>query len=114
MQTKLTHPKVIKDRSSVNCNTSSSSSIVQVSLVECCFGIRSVVTANLFPLSFPSNNPQVSRFRAVLSDAIDRNRGRHSRGKLTVFRSGTRTGSLALRVIRADSWEAVRYRSPST
>ena len=93
----LTHPRVIKDRSSVNSITSSSSSIVHVSLVECCFGTNNVVTANLFPLSLPSNSPHVSRFLAVLIAAIDRNLGKQSRGTLTFFSSpGTGSSARAL------------------
>jgi hypothetical protein len=88
----LTQPRVIKDRSSVNIMTSSSSSIVHVSLVECCLGINNVVTVNLCPLSFPSNKPQVSRFRDVFTEAMDMNLGRQSRGTLT-FLSSRSTGS---------------------
>ena len=84
----LTQPRVIRPLSSVNRMTSSSSSIVHVSLVECCFGIRSVETTYLFPLSFPNNSPHVSIFRSVFALAIVRNRGRHSRGRLTVRRAG--------------------------
>src|ERR1700733_8484521 len=72
--------------------TSSSSSIVHVSLVECCLGINKVVTVNLWPLSFPSNSPHVSRFRDVLRAAMDKNLGRQSRGTLTFLSSPT-TGS---------------------
>lgn len=81
-----THPKVINDLSSVNIMTNSSSSIVQVSLVECCFGTKSVVTTNLDPLSFPNSSPQVSRFIEVFTAAMDRNLFKQSRGKLTCFR----------------------------
>lgn len=97
-------PRVIRFRSSVNCMTNSSSSMVQVSLVECCFGIRSVVTTNLWPLSFPKSSPQVSLFLAVLTAAMDKKRGRQSRGKLTFFNSWL-TGSVleTERVIRDDS-----------
>ena len=77
----LTQPSVIRLLSSVKLMTSSSSSIVHVSLVECCFGINSVVTTNLLFLSFPNNNPQVSRFRAVLTAATLRNLGSDSRGR---------------------------------
>src|SRR5262245_47025796 len=84
---KLTQPRVIKLRSSVNCMTSSSSSIVHVSLVECCFGINNVVTMNLCPLSFPSKRPHVSRFFSVLTAAMAKNRGRLFRGKFMVFNS---------------------------
>jgi len=76
-----THPSVIRLRSSVKLITNSSSSIVHVSLVECCFGINSVVTTNLLFLSFPSSNPQVSLFRAVLTAATLRNLGSDSRGR---------------------------------
>lgn len=93
----LTQPRVIKDRSSVNSMTSSSSSIVQVSLVECCFGINNVVTANLLPLSLPNNSPHVSRFLAVLRAAMDKNLGKQSRGKVTFFSSpGTGSSTRAL------------------
>lgn len=92
----LTHPKVIKLLSSVNCMTNSSSSIVHVSLVACCFGINSVVTEYLCPLSFPNNNPHVSLFASVFKLAIARNRGRHSRGRLTFLRlfAGSDSGRL--------------------
>ena len=76
-----TQPSVIKLLSSVKLITNSSSSIVQVSLVECCFGINSVVTTNLLFLSFPNNSPQVSLFRAVLTAATLRNLGSDSRGR---------------------------------
>jgi hypothetical protein len=88
----LTQPRVIKDRSSVNIMTSSSSSMVHVSLVECCLGINNVVTENLCPLSLPSNSPHVSRLRDVLRAAMDKNLGRQSRGTLTFLSSPT-TGS---------------------
>jgi len=45
----LTHPSVINALSSVNCITNSSSSIVQVSLVECCRGINNTVTTYFPP-----------------------------------------------------------------
>lgn len=90
----LTQPRVIKDRSSVNSITSSSSSIVHVSLVECCFGINNVVTANLVPLSLPNKSPHVSLFLAVLRAAMDKNLGKQSRGTLTFFNSPG-TGSSA-------------------
>lgn len=77
----LTQPRVIRLRSSVKPITNSSSSIVHVSLVECCFGINNVVTTNLLFLSFPNNNPQVSLFRAVLTAATLRNLGSDSRGR---------------------------------
>ena len=77
----LTQPRVIRLLSSVKFITNSSSSIVHVSLVECCFGINSVVTTNLLFLSFPNNNPQVSLFRAVLTAATLRNLGNDSRGR---------------------------------
>ena len=83
----ITHPSVIKDRTSVNSSTNSSSSIVHVSLVECCLGIKSVVTTNFSPFNFPSNSPHVSRFMDVFSDAIDKNFGNTSRGKLTTRRT---------------------------
>ena len=110
----LTHPSVINDRSSVNCITNSSSSIVHVSLVECCLGINNVVTTYLPFWSFPNNSPQVSRFRDVLRAAIERKRGRQSRGRETVLSSGTRSSFARSRIMRADSWEAVRKRSLST
>ena len=95
-QKKLTHPNVIKLLSSVNCMTNSSSSIVHVSLVACCFGINSVVTEYLCPLSFPNNNPHVSLFASVFKLAIAKNRGRHSRGRLTFLRlfAGSDSGRL--------------------
>jgi len=63
-----------------------------------------VVTTNLCPLSFPSNNPHVSRFIAVFTFAMARKRGRHSRGTLTVFRSGTASlRGLGARVMRSGS-----------
>lgn len=83
-----TQPSVINPLSSVNRMTSSSSSIVHVSLVECCFGINSVETTYLFPLSLPNRSPHVSIFRSVFALAIVKNRGRHSRGRLTVCRMG--------------------------
>ena len=86
-QPTLTQPRVIKFLSSVNCITNSSSSIVQVSLVECCLGINSVVTIYLSLLGFPSSNPQVSLLFSVLTLAIDKNLGRHSFGNLTDFSS---------------------------
>ena len=88
----LTHPSVIKERSSVNSITSSSSSIAHVSLVECCFGINNVVTTKRPPLSFPRSSPHVSRFRAVFIDAIDVNRLKQSRGNETDL-SSRATGS---------------------
>jgi hypothetical protein len=94
----LTQPRVIKDRSSVNIMTSSSSSMVHVSLVECCLGINKVVTMNLCPLSFPSSSPQVSRFRDVLRAAMDKNFGRQSRGTVTFLSSPT-TGSARAAVL---------------
>jgi hypothetical protein len=84
---RLTQPRVIKCLSSVNCKTSSSSSMVQVSLVECCLGIRRVVTTYLLPLSFPSNKPHVSLFFAVFTLAIETKRCKHSFGNLTGFKS---------------------------
>lgn len=113
IETRLTHPSVINDRSSVNCITNSSSSIVHVSLVECCLGINKVVTMYLPFWSFPNNNPQVSRFREVLSAAMERKRGRQSRGRDTALSSGTRSSLARSRIMRADSWEAVRNLSPS-
>lgn len=101
--TEHTHPSVIKFLSSVNCMTSSSSSIVHVSLVECCFGISSVVTTNFVPLSFPSSSPHVSMFMFVFAFASVRNRGRHSRGMLTVRRMGEGSDGFAGRVMRSDS-----------
>ena len=100
----LTQPSVIKLRSSVNCKTSSSSSIVQVSLVDVCFGINSVVTEYLCPLSFPNSNPQVSLFISVFTFAIARKRGRHSLGRLTLLRGfvESKLGSEAW-MIRLDS-----------
>lgn len=83
-----TQPSVINPLSSVNPRTSSSSSIVHVSLVACCLGISKVVTMYLLPLSFPKSSPHVSRFRAVLVAAIERKRGRDSRGRSTVRSSG--------------------------
>ena len=77
----LTHPSVIKLLSSVKLITNSSSSIVHVSEVECCFGINKVVTTNLLFLSLPNNNPQVSLLRAVLTAATLRNLGNDSRGR---------------------------------
>ena len=111
----LTQPRVINDRSSVNIITSSSSSIVHVSLVECCLGINNVVTANLCPLSFPSSSPQVSRFREVLRAAMERNLGRQSRGTVT-FLSSTTTGSARAvgRAMRdASSWSVGADRGAS-
>lgn len=96
----LTQPSVMRFLSSVNSITSSSSSIVQVSLVECCFGTSSVVTTNLLPLSLPSKSPQVSRFISVFTFAIAKKRGSESLGKLTVLRSrwpGRLPEELALR-----------------
>jgi hypothetical protein len=98
-----TQPSVIKFLSSVNCMTSSSSSIVHVSLVECCFGIRRVVTTNFVPLSFPSRSPHVSMFMFVFAFASVRNRGRHSRGILTVRRTGDGSAGFAERVMRSES-----------
>ncbi len=99
LRAQLTHPIVINDRVSVNADTSSSSSIVQVSLVECCRGISKVVTTYFSPLSFPSKRPHVSRFFAVLTDAIERKRGRTSRGNWTVLR--TRESSSFFSVLEA-------------
>ena len=82
----LTQPSVIKLHSSVNCKISSSSSIVEVWLVNVCFGINSVVTVYLCPLSFPKGNPQVSLFISVFTLAIARKRGRHPLGRLTLLR----------------------------
>lgn len=102
-QKKPTQPSVMRERSSVNLSTSSSSSIVQVSLVACCFGMSSVVTLYLCPLSFPSSSPHVSRFLSVLTFAIARKRGRHSRGKLTlfsgIFGSNTASGGTGMRPV---------------
>ena len=100
----LTQPSVIKLRSSVNCKTSSSSSIVHVSLVDVCFGINNVVTEYLWPLSFPNSNPQVSLFISVFTLAIARKRGRHSLGRLTLLRGfvGSKLGSEVC-IIRLDS-----------
>src|ERR1700733_9266883 len=64
--------------------TSSSSSIVHVSLVECCVGINNVDTTYLLPRSFPRSSPHVSILRSVFAFAIVKNRGRHSLGRLTV------------------------------
>ena len=91
----LTHPSVIRCLSSVNCSTSSSSSIMHVSLVECCLGIRSVVTTYLPPRSFPSSSPHVARFCSVFTRAIARNLFRQSRGSLIV-RSSCTCASLEL------------------
>lgn len=77
-------PNVISPLASVNSSTSSSSSIVHVSLVDCCFGMRSVVTANLaWPFGLPRRSPQVSRLSRVLALARVRNLVRQSRGRLT-------------------------------
>ena len=83
---KPTQPSVISPLFSVNSKTSSSSSILHVSLVECCFGINNVVTISLPPLArgFPNNKPQVSRFLAVLTAAMSRNRCNTARGNETV------------------------------
>ena len=98
----LTQPSVIKLLSSVNCKTNSSSSIVQVSLVECCLGINKVVTLYLLPRSLPNKRPQVSLFISVLTFAIARKRERHSRGRVTTLSMGE--GSpVGLRTIRSDS-----------
>jgi len=80
-------PKVIRFRDSVNANTSSSSSMVQVSLVERCFGISNVVTMYFSPFGRPSRRPHVSRLRAVFAAAMSKNRVSVSRGRFTVFRS---------------------------
>lgn len=82
----LTHPRAIRDRSSVSSVTNSSSSIAHVPLVvKYSFGINNVVTKNLLSLSLPNNNPHVSWFLAVLMAAMDKNLERQSRGKLTFF-----------------------------
>jgi hypothetical protein len=94
----LTQPSVINPLSSVNRMTSSSSSIVQVSLVECCFGINNVETTYLLPLSLPSSNPHVSMFRSVFALAIVKKRGRHPRGRLIVRKAGAAS---VLRVLDA-------------
>jgi hypothetical protein len=52
----------------------------------------------LFPLSLPSSSPHVSLFRSVFAFAIVRNRGRHSRGRLTVRRAGP-----SLRVLKEEA-----------
>ena len=66
---------------------SDSLSISHVSEVDSCSGIRSFEIKKALEINVPQRMPQVSRFRLVFEEAINKKRLRRS-GEIKIVRSG--------------------------